>query len=980
MRLNARSMCLLAVASLLLSLNLSTMPGLAQETPVPQPTPIAQEDAQQDHAQPAMTVELDINRLVFDGGVSNTQDPVWRLNPSPGKRIVFIPFTVNNVNQTNKLSRFPISVRQGRFIGFVIPKPELNNRAGDGVELNRIINAKSSELKALLFDVMVDDGVALQHSDSPEEEALEPTPENAPRLAREITLHPDGTVRWGMARSFQSAELNKASEQNLYAYKIDAQQLRDAQPEKAERLTRNDSEDAREFALRKREQQLAEREKVNVYRNLRDRLRELPESFSEPMPSVLYAALEIPDGDTISFEGPAPLPWSLDDAKKELFVQLSRGGARSLEDSEGRDLSGSLITMLQSHPLDARAIAIATMRSRLAGDVGDDDPGYKLMAKLLQSKDIHTRRIALLGTARVTPPTLASAKLIGVAGEAALGEERKMLGFASLGKLFSTQSSEPEDARVLIDRVSKTIADPQGPAAPQVIEQVLASLAPTQGNGRRQQADPVTDVMIEAIDFSGVDESEFAGVVAAIIQQAPTNPVAAGWLDQKLLGSSDQALISQTLSVLYESVLQPPAQTDPGVVDQAPAPLPLAVPVQNDDTLVLSSSIPMTRADHTLIGLLESSDDLQQAAAWSVLGKFHIALTPTGTDAGVDVAAVGVVDSQPKDPAMAMLDAILGKAKASENMPMSIVAFLANQKGASLTEYANDQLIVILSQPDLAQQTALAAIDVFTASPQRYISSIAGLEANQQHDVIKTMYRSENKDQALIFGMIADGGVTLKWFADYVAENQSLPAENDWVDHAQDLGESTLLQHASSKEDDLAIAAAMALVLISGGEADQALSFAQTVALMKSRQAELLREEWTKHRNKIYEAGFKRATGNYQLVAILGQGKERSPEGELEEEEPGQRIELGVVEFRAEGLELSLSVESVKLSPVNNRLGIRLDNPASLRSFSKTDLSKIAPQHLSQPIDLLPQEGGVWSGQANLPEGRTITVSLEPVN
>ena len=94
----------------------------------------------------------------------------------------------------------------------------------------------------------------------------------------------------------------------------------------------------------------------------------------------------------------------------------------------------------------------------------------------------------------------------------------------------------------------------------------------------------------------------------------------------------------------------------------------------------------------------------------------------------------------------------------------------------------------------------------------------------------------------------------------------------------------------------------------------------------------------------------------------------------------GKRIELGVVELTAEGLELSLSVEAVVLSPTPSRLGIRINEPKSLRSFDTAELSRIAPDHLGRPIDLLPQEGGAWVGSTSLPEGQTLTVRLEPAD
>ncbi|MEO0474449.1 MAG: hypothetical protein AAF085_00570 [Planctomycetota bacterium] len=925
-----------------------------------------------------MTIDIDLDRLVFDNQRNNFQDPVWRLQASTGKRILFLPFTVDNVHRINKLSRFPITVRTGRFIGFVIPKPELDNRGDDGQDLNRIIRAESAELQELLFAQFEQD--VLQETEanqSPDQDASEPTPETAPRLAREIIFNPDGTVQWSMDRSFHTGELQQAGEQNPYAYKIDAAQLREAQPPKPERLTRNEGEGSREFALRKREQQLEDREKQNEYRELRNSLRELPETFREVAPVVLYAAIEIPDSDDLSLQGSPPLPWTLEAEKKEMLTKLS-SGANGLIDERGVDIADDIINLIQGHPLDARAVAIATIRGGLAGQVEADDSGYKVLSKLLESKDVPTRRIALYGVATTNPPTLASAKLIGVAGEAALGEERKMLSFASLGKLFSTQASDPENAKVLIDRVNQTIADAEGPAAPRVIEQVLDALDPNQSNqgfGRPQPAGETTATMIELLDLSGVTPEEYAGVAEAIVPRAPDSPVAAGWLDQKLLGSTNRELVNKTLSVLYEAKVVPPPTEQP--IEQEGTPEPVVV---EPGTTLLSGTIPMTRADHALIGLFESSDDVQQAAAWAVLGRFHIALPPAERG-----DSPNITDEPTADPTVALFDSILEKSRAREKVPASVVSFMVNQQDAKLTKMADEQLVALLADKDVQQKTTLAAIDAYIASPERFQQSMQSLESSEKQELMQAVYAAQDQEPPLITGLIADQGTTLTWMTTYVKENEQLPTPGAWAAMAAERGEDDLLRSAASEDVVLCTAAAAALVVAAGGDEQQEIAFAQTVALMEARTNETVREEWSTQRNKIYAASFKRARGAYQLIAAIfpaNEGTDRpEPEGaDAEEPVPDNVIDLGVVELRSEGIDLSLSVETVALSPVSGQLGIRINEASSLQSFNKPELSRIQQDDLRQPIDLLPADGGAWEGQMRLRDGRTLRVTLDPAN
>jgi hypothetical protein len=923
-----------------------------------------------------ISIEIDLDRLLFDNRGGSVQDPVWRLQPAPGKKILLLPFTVDNVHRINKLSRFPVSVRAGRFIGFVIPKTESNTRGADEGDLNEIIRAAPEELQELLFaSAQEEGGVELEPVDSPDVDVVEPMPESAPRLAREITLHPDGTVHWEMDRKIHGAELQSAGDNNPYAYKINPQYLRDAQPERAERLTRNDNEDAREYAQRKREHQLAEREKQEVYRELRDDLRKLPERFSEPMPDLLYAAIEVADDDTLTLEGQSPYPWSVDAEKKQLLDDLSRS-ANAFQEAGGKQLAASLVTMIDSHPLDARAIAYAARRGRLVSQVQVDGPGYLVLTRLLQSNDIPARRIALYSVATANPPSLASAKLIGVAGEAAMGEERKMLSFESLGKLFSTQADDPENARVLIDRVSKTIADPQGPAAPSVIERVLTTLSPSQDRYRGQTAQSeTTSVMVEALDLAGLTENEYDGVARAIIRHAPHSPVAAGWLDQKLLASSNQDLVNITLIQLYESKIIRPTN------DQSPEE-GTPEPVLDADTIVLTDTIPMTRADHALLTLFDAEDDVQKAAAWAVLGRFHLAL-PKALDGATPVApAPGADAANAIDPTVALFNSILKKAGQLEQIPASIVAFLVNQKDPALATIANTRFVALLTEEDLAQKTSLPATQTFIATPDRFTQIIGALEPVDQMKVMETLYGSQNEKAPLMAGLIADRGQTMNWLISFVKDNGTLPTKADWVKQAQSMGENTLIQSASSEDVTLATAGATALVAAAGGDEQQEQAFAQKVIFMEARERQLVQAEWDKQRAKIFASAFKRAAGTYELVVTLVDRPTQTgfaPDAEADTRKE-KRIDLGVVELQVEGVELSLSSESIQVSSMTDKLGIRLENPESLRSFSKPELTAIPSDHLKGGIDLLPNEEGHWVGETPLRDGRTFRVSLEPAS
>jgi hypothetical protein len=420
----------------------------------------------------------------------------------------------------------------------------------------------------------------------------------------------------------------------------------------------------------------------------------------------------------------------------------------------------------------------------------------------------------------------------------------------------------------------------------------------------------------------------------------------------------------------------PSTQFNEGTPETEPTPAPEA------GKIVLSGTIPMMRSDHALITLFESKDDVQLAAAWAVLGRFHIALPDA--ERGEAPAAT---DEEPVDPTRALFESILAKAKAREKVPASLVAFIVNQKDASLTEAANDHFVALLADKELVQKTARAALETYIASPDRFTQSVQDLESIEKQSMMQAMYASQDQQAPLMSGLIADRGQTLTWLNKYVQEHAALPTKEAWTELAVKLSERNLLSSASSPDVVLCTGAAAALVAAAGGDEAQEVAFAQTVALMEARTDDLVRPEWEKQRNKIYAAAFKRAQGAYKLIATLVPADDSpdtlkpEPEaGDAVEPAPGKAIELGVVELRVDGVELSLSVEAVTLSPSPGQLGIRIDKASTLQSFNKPDLSRIPAGQLGQPIDLLPQDGGAWVGETTLRDGRVLRVTLDPAD
>ena len=247
------SLCLAVLCALGLSL-----PGAAQDGPAAQPEQAADGPTPpqtEEQAPEALSIELDLSRLLFDQQSSNFNDQVWQLDASTGRQYFYLPLIVGPVEETTELSRCPIAVGRGRFIGYVVPGDGSGlSSAPHELDLAGMVSADAQELEAMLFQSaqdFVDDPFGLEEEPDADEEADAPdtdypeVPEFAPRLARELIFHPDGSVQWEMGRVFFGGTAAQGSEQNPYPFLIDREQLAALEPERPEPITRNAGEDSR---------------------------------------------------------------------------------------------------------------------------------------------------------------------------------------------------------------------------------------------------------------------------------------------------------------------------------------------------------------------------------------------------------------------------------------------------------------------------------------------------------------------------------------------------------------------------------------------------------------------------------------------------------------------------------------------------------------------------------------------------------------
>jgi len=972
-------------------------------------------------AQEAASGQVDLQRLIASmgqgGGNANIQDPVWDLRPQGGQQFIVLPMIYQPGEAAYTVSKPAVSPRSARFVGFYIPsdRDQLNqNRGGNQptLDLRTLTSGDIKAIEAMLLAEPLDpqqqaelerqrqeaerlraEQEALQGIGEPEGPVV---PEFAPRLARSIQISPEGTVTWEADRSIPGAELKAAGEQNMYAYKLDAQALRAAEPPRAERTERRPDEDSRVYSERRREDQLRQRDEQEAFRALRERVSALPDRFTQPLPEVIYLVFTGSDSQTLELQGPDPYPWKLttDDANNLRALAQGRGGGQGQGPSVETNRAISVLAnfLATGHPLSQQSVAVAAYEANLPGQVLEGDAGYRMLTQLLSSDDTLTRQITLTSLAQTLPPTRASAKLLADAAQSAPPELAQTLELASLRAMFSIDAAKSENAGFLVTLVNEAMRNPTGPSAGKVIDELLRALEQSgvmNNHAGPASADRVDVVLINRVDFSIVQEDQLDGVIAAIIRRSPTNSTASGWLDIKLLRSGDDRLVSRTLELLGQadagSTLIKPLTADLRelVFDQ-----PTGDADQPPLDLTLDGKIPLDSANHGIVTAITAADPTRRALAWQVLRHFEIA--------GSSVQSADGVDNQ-----AATFELIVDSGLSEEQTPLYLIDFIDNQDEGQLAQRSAERINQILLL-NVDPSAKMRAARKYLASPQRYGQLLPQVQPLERGVIVEELYALLTGERPMVLGLARDPqGQQTRWFVDYMQQTGALPTPAQW---AASQTEQQLLQTATTPDNTVRAGAAAALVLNAGGDDNDRTQLLNAISPLATPDAQAIAQAWTPIKQGIYAKVLADAAGSYNLVLTL-RGENRAgglnlsgrpnpqfpppnpgdPDADTTPAEPGdlaqpvlRQIELGVVDLKVNQLTVSLSAEGVPISVGDERLAIVLDDVSTLTGFNNPDLADLPLSQLRQWLELLPQTDGSWTGAMRLPDGRTLQVTLRP--
>ena len=900
--------------------------------------------------------------------------PVWRVETGPGRRLLQLPIRFVPGGEPRSFDRPPLEPTGGRFVGWSLPGGETTpggttaNTPPPGpseAELRQL-----AELLDTLNDAPVTDAnLAAAGVAEPAAEALLSTvPEDAPRLAREITVGPEGTVSWSLDRSINGAAVVEGD--TLYTLYLNPDRLRELEPARPERLSRNPEESARDFTFRERAQSVEYRDQLTAYRDLRQAVRDVPDRFSMPLPEVVWAVCEVNafGGDWLIRDTPAG-DWRMGFESLALLQQLAggrggggggAGGAGVWSDTELAELRTLEQLAGDGHPWTQRMVAEAVARSGYLGRIAEGGPGYSVVDRLLQSGDELARNRTIYALAAQQPTTPGITALLTAASRR---QADPAVAYAALRSRLSGvwQSADPAaaeaaDPQRAVAVINEELADPQAVAADRVVKLALSTTPPGEDN---------ESALINGVRFSGLPGVRLDEAIVGVLAEAEARPaVVGGWLDRQLLGSSDPAVVGRTLELLDWADEPAPAV---GALTRGLQGLlfgPADATAQADPPIVMSAPVPITSPNHAIFRILNAGDADRRQRGWSALRHFELG------GAGRDGLGGGG-ESTARDEALAtIVSAGLGQ----EPTPPSLVPFLVQQDESVSTD---GPLLEVLRRGDEA--AAGQAARALRGSGRDVVEELASLDAATRAAVVGRVYERLSGQSQPVTGLVASsslGETMTRWFAQRWTDD-GLPTAAAWGREAGEggSGREALLSVAAEPDPVAAGGALAALAALAGADREMQLTM---IDRFKDKRTTLGREdlaaEWSDAARDIYTRRLEEAAGEYILSMNLAADGAVFEDPEVDtavEETTLLRLKL-----IADGRSVRLTTGTPDLTVPDDAFALRILTPGQLKDLQVESLERLPLQDVEGPLDLRPTGDGVWRGSLLLPDGRGFELVL----
>lgn len=849
--------------------------------------------------------------------------PVWRVVPAEGRRLVVLPVILPVSDEVVTYDANALRLRGGRLLAWWIPAAASTNNG------------------------------AVRPAAGAAQPAGGERPADGPRLTRAIEVHPDGTIHWQLDRILPGAQV--VASENPYTLLLDRQRLASMAPGRPAAPTRNAGESTADYQQRRLEAMNAQREEMSVYRELQTRVRDLPETFSEPLASQgqvrVQAVFELRNSaTTLEIQGFEPLPWEvgIEDLRAVggLLDSRQRGGAGG-GDGQAEAVLLDLLDRLPS--AYSQRLAAEALRSLLAAQTGPlDDALLPVALALLEASDLEARRVAI---AAVVGGGVSDAAMEVI--ERAADDADAVVRLHALRGQVRANVDQPDGLAAILPRINDLLADDSGPEAAVEAAAILAGVIAAPGLST-QQVDVLVKTLGPGLAFADVPAAHMQPLISAIVDLAPANRLAAYWLDRQLLGSSDQVTVRQTLATIAglplpsgsDATADAPPFGRPGAGEAAPPRLQL------------------NGVEHHLLAHLASVDQAMRALAWEAALRFDIVGPTTASTAAA--------------PTPVYLAAARAATVVEPILPQALL-FLMRQPHI---EGRVAGLMVLIGHADgpVAAQSASVLMQQSAGQGRLLATAMTSLDPAERDAFAASLYATISGQPSAVTGLLRlsgaanaggerAGGNLTQWLADHLAAGR-LPPPGAWVEAIG--GEQSLLAQAAEQEPAVLSAAAAALVASAGGDREAQAALAREFLNLPEPTQPALEQAWAQAKRRMLLTRFQDVGGRYHMVITVADDQPfTEPPTETDGVTDGvdaliaslrgNVMNLGEIRLRADDQHVAVLDHTLRLdvSETDGARTLVIPQPAELSGVGTADLSALSPQYM-QPPRLVEVRPGMW--------------------
>ena len=890
---------------------------------------------------PAPRVHVDVHRLATDPAVVTARliDPVWHVRARPGTTLIEIPLRITPAKAPATLDQPPVTLRGARFVCFRIQPAAEGTSANQNPYLNLQNSAQNPQPERNTpgqprphYDPL--------HDENPSANLKSDPPQGAPRVARRITIEPDGSVSWKLDIAIPGEKV--APGYTNYMLRLRARRLRDLLPQRPGPQPRQANESGRDYRQKLIVEQQTFRTQLHEFLARRKRINALPDHFKADHPAVIWAVYEMSKAlARIELQGPPPLPWQLSFADFKQIRSLALGARHH---QGGADIPHLINLVQHGKPLTQRLIAEALAAEGPSPWGKKQDPRYQLADALLSAHFVGARRLV---AQRLAAQSQQRSDVGETLLKTALRDKDAVVKFAALKGLYDHAPTAQHKTAVaaLTAAANAVLRATDGPPAMAVLHVLLTAGANAGRTGPNLSG---------AIDFAKLPAARREETIRDVIRLAPNQPLAATWLDGKLLASADKTIVHETLVALNKMKLAPaakdPSARQPGMPRTAS---PTNTSASDDQ---LDQPIPLTGDRDHLLTLLGSEDKTLRSLAWDDLRLF--AISPDADRMYHAMPGSKKVGTT-KDPYQLVVDQGL----AQQPTPTQLIAFLKRQPDA---QRATEALVrvVMHGSGDAGKQAGKAVLD----SGRQIEAALRSLSAAERVLFARQLYKLVDGRAAPVASLLAapQSEQAASWFTRQL-QTGKLPRLSAWASAFRT--QDDLIRLAASKRRTVSHGAVAALVFAAGGDQQAARNLSQQIDQLPKKSEAAVKKTWDAARSALYLQTLQTAAGRYDLqVTIHLPGEVR----------PAKPVLLGTVTLVADGSGIRLASQTMDLVVGDQPRTIAMTDLTELKNFDNAEVTKLKLSKTQHAVELTEQKGGRFAGQVPLPSGKRLDISLIP--